>query len=230
MHCGGDRRHIHPACAVDYSEWSGKVGEPGGYYDNRDILRGALLCCKCFDDHLPYVWADDPDHNPDVDIRETRESELPWWITEVDLPSPPSVPPPEPHSPPPPPPAQDPSQLPSSMPEIPPPSPERCRDAPTASPDNAPLRSPRRDDNPQPLKSRRPHAAAPHPAPHEVGDEASAREAVLTEPNPLQTEDADPPAPPPSSGATTPPSASSTTSDARLGHNDDQCSRRGTGS
>ena len=23
---------IHPACAVDYSEWSGKVGEPGGYY------------------------------------------------------------------------------------------------------------------------------------------------------------------------------------------------------
>ena len=54
---------IHPACAVDYSEWSGKVGEPGGYYDRRGILRGALLCCKCFDDHLPYVWADDPDHN-----------------------------------------------------------------------------------------------------------------------------------------------------------------------
>ena len=24
---------IHPACAVDYSGWSGKVGEPGGYYD-----------------------------------------------------------------------------------------------------------------------------------------------------------------------------------------------------
>ena len=22
---------IHPACAVDYSEWSGKLGEPGGY-------------------------------------------------------------------------------------------------------------------------------------------------------------------------------------------------------
>ena len=67
---------IHPACAVDYSEWSGKLGEPGGYYDNRDILRGALLCCKCFDDHLPYVWADDPDHNPDTDIRETRELSL----------------------------------------------------------------------------------------------------------------------------------------------------------
>ena len=30
---------IHPACAVDYSEWSRKVGEPGGYYDRRDILR-----------------------------------------------------------------------------------------------------------------------------------------------------------------------------------------------
>ena len=68
---------IHPACAVDYSEWSGKLGEPGGYYDNRDILRGALLCCKCFDEHLPYVWADDPDHNPDTVIRETRESGLP---------------------------------------------------------------------------------------------------------------------------------------------------------
>ena len=53
---------IHPACAVDYSEWSGKVGEPGGRYDNRDVLRGALLCCKCFDDHLPYAWADDPDY------------------------------------------------------------------------------------------------------------------------------------------------------------------------
>ena len=79
-----------PACAVDYSEWPGKVGEPGGYYDRRDILRGALLCCKCFDDHLPYVWADDPDHNPDADIREIRESELPWWVTDVDLPSPPS--------------------------------------------------------------------------------------------------------------------------------------------
>ena len=23
---------IHPACAVDYSEWPGKVGELGGYY------------------------------------------------------------------------------------------------------------------------------------------------------------------------------------------------------
>ena len=22
---------IHPACAVNYSEWSGKVGEPGGF-------------------------------------------------------------------------------------------------------------------------------------------------------------------------------------------------------
>ena len=46
---------IHPACAVDYSEWSGKVGEPGGYFDRRDILRGALLCCKCFDEYLPYI-------------------------------------------------------------------------------------------------------------------------------------------------------------------------------
>ena len=93
---------IHPACAVDYSEWSGKVGEPGGYYDRRDILRGNLLCCKCFDDHLPYVWADDPDHNPDFDHREVREGELPWWITDVDLP-PHSESPPELHSPSPPP-------------------------------------------------------------------------------------------------------------------------------
>ena len=52
---------IHPACAVDYSEWSGKVGEPGGYYDRRDILRGALLCCKCFDEYLPYAFEDDPE-------------------------------------------------------------------------------------------------------------------------------------------------------------------------
>ena len=34
---------IHPACAVDYSEWSGKVCEPGGYFGRRGILRGALL-------------------------------------------------------------------------------------------------------------------------------------------------------------------------------------------
>ena len=34
---------IHPACAVDYSEWSGKVCEPGGYFDRRGILKGALL-------------------------------------------------------------------------------------------------------------------------------------------------------------------------------------------
>ena len=46
---------VHHACAVDYSEWSGKVGEPGGYFDRRDILRGALLCCKCFDEYHPYV-------------------------------------------------------------------------------------------------------------------------------------------------------------------------------
>ena len=166
---------IHPACAVDYSEWSGKLGEPGGYYDNRDILRGALLCCKCFDEHLPYVWVDDPDHDPDTDIRETRESELPWWIVEVDLPPPPNIPPPEPHSPPPPP-TQDPPP-PSSAPATLPSSPARGRDAPAASSDHAPPRSPRRDDNPQPSKSRRSHAAAPHPAPHDVEDAASAREA-----------------------------------------------------
>ena len=44
---------IHPACAIDYSEWSGKVGEPGGLYDRLEILRGSLLCCKCFDEYLP---------------------------------------------------------------------------------------------------------------------------------------------------------------------------------
>ena len=100
------------------------------YYDNRDILRGALLCCKCFDEHLPYVWVDDPDHDPDTDIRETRESELPWWIVEVDLPPPPNISPPEPHSPLSPP-TQDPPP-PSSVPATLPPSPARDRDAPAA--------------------------------------------------------------------------------------------------
>ena len=49
-----ERRSVstHPACAIDYSEWSGKVGEPGGLYGKLDIRKGSLLCCKCFDEHL----------------------------------------------------------------------------------------------------------------------------------------------------------------------------------
>ena len=183
---------IHPACAVDYSEWSGKAGEPGGRYDNRDVLRGALLCCKCFDDHLPYAWADDPDYDPELDAKVTRDSELPWWVTEVDLPL--SVPMPESHPAPSPPP-QPPPQLPSPAAEPPPPSPERRRDAPTLSPSNPPLRSPRRDANPQPLKSRRSHVVAPHPTPHEERGEASARAVTPAEPSPPRTGDANPPAP-----------------------------------
>ena len=69
---------IHPVCAVDYSEWSGKVGEPGGYYDRRDILRGGLLCCKCFDEYLPYVFADDPESTENGGTYESRVGELPW--------------------------------------------------------------------------------------------------------------------------------------------------------
>ena len=45
---------IHPACAIDDSEWSGGPGKPRGLYDKLNIRRRSLLCCKCFDDHLPY--------------------------------------------------------------------------------------------------------------------------------------------------------------------------------
>ena len=62
----------HPACAVDYSEWSGKVGEPGGYYDRRGILRKPLLCCKCFDEYLPYAPDDDPDDTANDGLYDTR--------------------------------------------------------------------------------------------------------------------------------------------------------------
>ena len=37
---------IHPACAIDYSEWPGGAGKPGGVYDKLDIHRGSLLCCN----------------------------------------------------------------------------------------------------------------------------------------------------------------------------------------
>ena len=77
---------VHLACAVDCSEWSGKVGEPGGYFDRRDILRGALLCCKCFDEYLPYVWADEPESTANGGTYESREGELPWWVTDVEPP------------------------------------------------------------------------------------------------------------------------------------------------
>ena len=76
---------VHPACAVDYSEWSGKVGEPRRYFDRRDILRGGLLCYKCFDEYLPYVWTDDPESTANGGTYKPREGELPWWVTDVEL-------------------------------------------------------------------------------------------------------------------------------------------------
>ena len=64
---------IHPACAIDYLEWSGKVGEPGGVYDRPGILRGSLLCCKCFDEYLPYAPDDDnPGDTANGGLYETR--------------------------------------------------------------------------------------------------------------------------------------------------------------
>ena len=74
---------IHPACAVDYSEWSGKVGEPGGLYDRRGIIRGPLLCCKCFDEYLPYAPDDDPGGTVNGGLYETCVGGLPWWVTDV---------------------------------------------------------------------------------------------------------------------------------------------------
>ena len=52
---------IRPACAIGYSDWSGGPGKPGRLYGKLVILRmGSLLCCKCFDDYLPYAPDDDP--------------------------------------------------------------------------------------------------------------------------------------------------------------------------
>ena len=73
---------IHPACAINYSEWTGKVSEPGGVYDRSGILRGSLLCCKCFDEFLPYTPEDDPGGTAHGGLYETRRvGGLPWWVT-----------------------------------------------------------------------------------------------------------------------------------------------------
>ena len=78
--CSG---HSPRICSY-YSEWSGKAGEPGGLYDRRGILRGSLLCCKCFDEYLPYASDDDPGDTANEGLYETRiMGGLPWWVTDV---------------------------------------------------------------------------------------------------------------------------------------------------
>ena len=67
---------------------------PGGGYDKLDIHRGSLLCCKRFDEHLPYAPDDDPGGTAHCMRRPLRGScggGLPWWVTDIGgLPPPPS--------------------------------------------------------------------------------------------------------------------------------------------
>ena len=83
VRCGRCAVGIHPACAIDYSEWSDGPGKPGGLYDKPDIHRGSLLCCKCFDEHLPYAPDDDPGGTVCGGLYEARVGGLPWWVTDI---------------------------------------------------------------------------------------------------------------------------------------------------
>ena len=106
MRCGRFAVGMHPTCAIDYSEWSGGPGTPRGAVRQArhpQVHRGSLLCCKCFDEHLPYAPDDDPGDTACSGLYETRVGGRPWWVTDIGLPPPPSEPPPTTHSAPPPP-------------------------------------------------------------------------------------------------------------------------------
>ena len=69
---------IYVGCAIEYSHHTGSPNHPCCLYAKCDVLRGALLCSKCFDEFLPYCEDDDPGDTKNGGFYDTRPGGVSW--------------------------------------------------------------------------------------------------------------------------------------------------------